>query len=114
MMEIVGKTQNGQILLQTTEPVNGKKQTALVNTQGDAMRLAYYWNRCYVYEKLTNWLKMRIYAFKLVNDHHRITKAASLLYMLSKFQAASLESLTLMVYMHRDLFEFIAPGEKSN
>jgi len=113
-MTIIGKKENGQMVLHTSEPVDGRRQHVIVQNEADALRLAYFWNRLYIYDKLRAWLKQRVYALKFSNDHHRIEQCAQLLYMLECYREASLNQLCLLIYNQRDLFAFVAPGKKSN
>lgn len=112
-MTIIGQHVNGQIMLQTTEKVNGELMRAYVNTRADAIRLAYYWNRCFICDKLKAWLHQRIWALRMINDQDRIAKAGNLIYMLDKYKSTSLENLSLLIYLQRDLFAYLAPESKS-
>ena len=104
----------GRVLLRTNEAVNGKRQSLELDNEGDAMRLAYFWNRLYIHDKLKAWLNQRIYALKYSNDKIRIAQAAELIYMLECYRSASLNTICTLIYDQRDRFAFVAPGEKSS
>jgi len=113
-MTITGRSENGSITLQTSDPISGRKQTVTASTPDAALRVAYFWYRLYICEKLTAWTQQRIYAIKFSNDASRLEACAKLLGMLQRHSNNSLLVIASQVYQQRDLIAFIAPGEKSN
>lgn len=113
MISISGKQSNGVYVLQTNEAVGGKKQTVTAQTRDAALRVAYFWYRLYVYEKLTAWVHQRIYAIEFSHDPTRLAACSKLLEQLENHRQASLDALALMVCRQQEKIEAIAPQAKS-
>jgi hypothetical protein len=114
MMIITGRSENGSITLQTSDPVSGKIQTVVAPTADAALRVAYFWYRLYICEKLKSWTYQRIYAIRFSNDAGRLEACAKLIAILQLHNSNSLANLATIIYGERDLIAFIAPGVKSN
>lgn len=106
-------TKNNQILLQTSDRVDGKKQRVFVHTTADAIRLAYFWNRLYIQDKLKSWLGQRVYVLNMHNETKLAITASQLRFMLINYRDISLMQLCKIVIGQEDLFHAIAPGNGS-
>lgn len=102
------------VLLETNEVVNGKRQQMIIANESDAMRVAYFWQRLYIQDKLKGWLKQRIYALKFSNDQNRIVKCAQLLHMLECYSSISLDALCIMIFRQSNMIHEVAPSSKSS
>lgn len=112
-MIMVTETPSHHFVVETSAPVNGKKQRLTVASEQHAIRIARIWNRLYIIEKLTAWLLQRAYVFSITDRPHSRLACLNMLSVLSGSSRDSINQVGAWVNRHSDELAFLAPGEKS-
>jgi hypothetical protein len=105
---------HGLVRLEIVRPDKPKHEFLTVDNYAEADRRMYVMNRDYVIDKLTKWLRLRMYAMKLAERPQLTIGAAKLLVLLSYYKNATLPAVTTVVAGHMAALELLIPGERSS
>ncbi len=100
-------------VVETCDPVTGKRQRVEVPSAGAAMRIAQEWNRLYIQEKMIGWLNQRIFALNLTHFTRERLRAIELLGILERYSRHPERQLKKLIAEKEQIIALIAPPVKS-
>lgn len=115
MITIYATMQSNLLNLEIVRP--DRIQHEFINgiTEAEATRRVYLISREYIIEKLTGWLKQRMFTYgpQITNRPGLSVEASRLLVLLNYYQRASLAAVCSVVTDHAQALEALAPGVNS-
>jgi len=107
------KAPDNYFLVRLNYPANNRKEYTTVKGMENVNRIIYFHNRRYIVEKLSSWLRQRMYVADITNNTGLLASAAQLYTVVQFHQNASLIGVCGIIFKNAERFKAIAPGEQS-